>query len=141
MREHVRRTLRIGAALPLVLGILGMGALGGGRDAGTPLPDYRAQLVDADGGRVDVTHLSVGGDTTLDGELGRGRLRVPFDRITRIDLAPATDDRDRMRATVALRDGEPVALLVRSSTTFYGQLPSGAYQIRARDLRSVELGP
>ena len=29
----------------------------------------------------------------------------------------------------------------RSSTTFYGQIPSGAYQIRARDLRNVDFTP
>ena len=34
-----------------------------------------------------------------------------------------------------------MTLTVRSSTTFYGQVPSGAYQIRARDLRSVEFAP
>ena len=43
-----------------------------------------------------------------------------------------------MRAEVTLREGAPVTLSLRSSTTFYGQLPSGAYQIRARDLRAVE---
>jgi hypothetical protein len=50
-------------------------------------------------------------------------------------------DRDTLRAQVELREGSPVSLTVRSSTTFYGQIPSGAYQIRARDLRAVEFSP
>ncbi|HXJ34640.1 MAG TPA: hypothetical protein VMS22_11470 [Candidatus Eisenbacteria bacterium] len=136
----MQRALRLVAGVPILLGILGMGALGGGRDAAAPQEDVRARLVDVDGAQVEVTHLSVGGDTTLEGELGRGRLRVPFSRIERIELASESKDRDRMRATVTLREGAPVTLVLRSSTTFYGQLASGAYQVRARDLRSVEIG-
>ena len=44
-------------------------------------------------------------------------------------------------AQVQLREGEPVTLSVRSSTTFYGRVPGGSYQIRARDLRSVDFAP
>jgi hypothetical protein len=121
----------------LALGTMGMGSLGGGgRDAGAPLRDYRVTFTDVDGTQVTADHVSAGGDTTLEGDMGRGRLRVPFDNITRIDLAP-DGERDRLRAEVQLREGSPVTLSLRSSTTFYGQIPSGAYQIRARDLRSV----
>jgi hypothetical protein len=66
---------------------------------------------------------------------------VPFENIARIDMARDGSDRDTLRAQVELREGSPVALTVRSSTTFYGQIPSGAYQIRARDLRAVEFAP
>ena len=84
--------------------------------------------------------MTAGGDTTLDGDLGRGRLRVPFDNIARITFQPLEGERDRVRAQVQLREGEPVTLTVRSSTTFYGQTPGGAYQIRARDLKAVDFG-
>lgn len=123
------------------VGLLGMGSLGGGdRGPGMPARDFRAALVDADGTRIEVTRLSAGGDVSLEGELGRGRLRIPFDNITRIRLEGA-GDRDRVHAEVTLREGSPVTLTLRSSTTFYGQVPSGAYQVRARDLRSIEFTP
>jgi hypothetical protein len=131
---------RAGAIALLGLASLGMGGLGGGRDAGQPLRDVRGTFVDVDGNRVAASHVTVGGDVVLEGDLGRGHLRVPLDQVARIALAPA-DERDRVRAELTLRAGEPVTLLLRSSTTFYGQVPSGAYQIRARDLRSVELQP
>jgi len=131
---------RAGAIALLGLATLGMGGFGGGRDAGQPLRDVRGTFVDVDGTRVAVSHVTVGGDVVLEGDLGRGRLRVPLDQVSRIALTPA-DERDRVRADLTLRAGEPVTLLLRSSTTFYGQVPSGAYQIRARDLRSVELQP
>ena len=138
MSRPLRRVAAVLVATPLVVGVLGMGSFGG-RDAAAPLADVHARLVDVDGNAVDVTRLTVGGDVTLDGDLGRGRLRVPLDRIARIDVVPTRDDRDRLRATVTLRDGAPVTLVLRSATTFYGQVPSGAFQLRARDVRSVEI--
>jgi len=129
----------IAAALTVSsLGLLGMGGLGGGRDTGLPPRDYRATFTDVDGMRVEASHVTAGGDTSLEGEIGRGRLRVPFDNVARIRFQPLGDDRDHVRADVQLRQGEPVELAIRSSSTFYGQVPSGAYQIRARDLRSLD---
>jgi hypothetical protein len=124
----------------LATGLLGMGSLGG-REPGAPVRDFRTTFLDVDGASVSADHVTCGGGTTLEGDLGRGKLRVPFENIARIDFQRDGSDRDLLRATVTLRDGAPVSLAVRSSTTFYGQLPSGAYQIRARDLRSVEFAP
>ena len=82
--------------------------------------------------------MTAGGDATLEGELGRGRLRIPFDNIERVAFKPSGEERDKMLADVQLRDGQPVTLTVRASTTFHCRLPSGAYQIRARDLRAID---
>ena len=90
---------------------------------------------------MEVDRLTAGGDTSLEGEIGRGRLRVPFDNVSNIAFEPLAGERERVRAKIALREREPVVLTVRGSTTFYGQTPGGAYQIRARDLRSIELLP
>jgi hypothetical protein len=121
--------------------LLGMGALGGGGPGALPLRDIHATLVDVDGNRVDVNHLTVGGEASLEGDLGRGRLKLALDQVSRVTIDAAGTDRDRLRAVLSLRDGEPVTLVLRSSTTFYGQTASGAYSIRARDLRSVDLRP
>jgi len=131
--HHLLLTLPV-----LALGIMGMGGLGGGRETGLPAREFRATFIDADGTRVEATRVTAGGDTNLEGEIGRGRLRVPFDNIGRVRLEAAGEDHDRVKAQVDLREGEPVTLLMRSSTTFYGQTPSGAYQIRARDLKSID---
>jgi hypothetical protein len=131
-----RRALRVGL---LALPLLGMGGFGGGRETGLPARDFRATFVDQDGTRVTATRVTAAGDASLEGEFGRGRLRIPFDNIARIDFQPL-EERDRVRAQVKLREGEPATITVRSSATFYGQVPGGAYQIRARDLKVVEFG-
>ena len=63
----------IAAASP---GLLGMGGFGGGKED-APARDYRATFTDVDGTRIEATRVTAGTDTTLDGDLGRGRLRVP----------------------------------------------------------------
>lgn len=137
MRESVRRVARAAVAGTLSLGLLGMGGFGG-REPEAPARDFHATFVDVDGTHMDVNRVTAGGDASLEGELGRGRLRVPFENIASIRFHPSDAQRDRVRAEVQLREGEPVTLSVRSSTTFYGRVPGGAYQIRARDLQSVE---
>jgi hypothetical protein len=132
---------RVLALAVLSLGLLGMGGLGGNRDSGLPAHDFRAVLTDVDGTRMEVDRLTAGGDTSLEGEIGRGRLRVPFDNVSGISFEPLAGERERVRAKIALREREPVVLTVRGSTTFYGQTPGGAFQIRARDLRSIEIVP
>jgi hypothetical protein len=138
MRHSARLAARALMLGFLGLGLLGMGGFGGSRDQGQPVRDFKAALTDVDGIRMEVTALTAGGDVSLEGELGRGRLRVPFDNIARVTFTKG-DDRDRVRAEVQLREGAPVTLTVRSSTTFYGKVPGGAYQIRARDLKGIEL--
>ena len=137
MRESVRRVALAAILGALAVGLLGMGGFGG-REPEAPSRDFHATFVDVDGAHMDVDRVTAGGDASLEGELGRGRLRVPFENIARVHFRPSDAERDRVRAEVQLREGEPVTLSVRSSTTFYGRVPGGAYQIRARDLQSVE---
>jgi hypothetical protein len=138
MPTPARPVVSLVAVTVLSLALLGMGGFGGARESGTPARSFQATLTDVDGARMDVSRLTAGGDTTFEGDLGRGRLRIPFDNIAAIRLQPSGTDRDRLRAEVTLREGEAVTLVVRGSTTFYGETPGGAYQIRARDLQSVQ---
>ena len=137
MRDLGRPAVRATMLGVLALALTGMGGLGGGRQE-APARDFRAVLTDVDGARIEVTRVTAGTDTTLEGDLGRGRLRIPFDNIERITFKPSGNERDRLAADVTLREGEPVTITLRSSTTFYGRVPSGGYQIRARELRALE---
>jgi len=135
MQPRVRRSglVLVLAALPL---LLGMGTIGGGQEVIQPPVDFHATLVDKDGTRVDVSRVNIGGRVQLEGDLGRGNLRIPFANINRIDFHSGA--RDQIQATVHLSNGEPVNLRVRSSLTFYGQTSVGLYEVRARDLEHIE---
>jgi len=133
----MRRRILVAIGI-LSLGLMGMGGFGGGREEGLPARDFRATFTDVDGTRMEVNRVTSGGDTSLEGELGRGRLRIPFDNIRKITFQPTENERDRVRAQIELREGQPITLTLRSSTTFSGRTQGGAYQIRARDLKAVE---
>jgi hypothetical protein len=137
MRD-VGRPVALVALLLVAPVVMAMGGFGGGRESEAPARDYRATFTDPDGMRIEDGRVTAGGDTSLEGDLGRGRLRIPFDNVSRVTFRASGTERDRVLADVQLREGEPLTLTMRSSTTFYGRVPSGAYQIRARDLRSVE---
>ncbi len=133
-----RRTFRVIRVLPLLAIctplLLGMGTTGG-RDVIHPTMDFHAVLTDRDGTKVDVNRLNVGGDVQLEGDMGRGNLRIAFDNIKSIDFT--SDSQDYSRATVHLKSGESVTLRVRNSLMIYGQTTVGVYQIRARDLQNI----
>ncbi len=130
------RRLRSIAIVLLALPLLGMGALGGAGD-GTPERNYEGAFVDRDGTRVEAKWISSGGNLALPGQIGRGDVRVSFDNIKTIEFSG--DPAKGLVAKVTLRKGDPVELKIRSSLSFSGQTQLGAYQIRARDLRSLEL--
>lgn len=131
---HGRRW-RLWAPAALALGCLGMGTLGG-RDLTAPQVNFTAVFVDRDGTEVRCDRVSAAGQVHLNGLMGRGSLRIPFENIGRVSFAGGGGDTET--ATVELRNGAPVDLTVRGSLSFYGHTDVGLYQIRARELRSVQ---
>ena len=125
------------AIVCLALPLLGMGMLGGGGSSGLER-SYEGTFVDRDGTKVEAKWINAGGELALSGELGRGDLRISFDNIR--SIAFSGDPAKGLVAKVSLRKGEPVEMKVRSSLSFSGQTRLGLYQIRARDLQSVEFG-
>jgi hypothetical protein len=117
--------------------LLGMGG-GGGKDVIQPPVDIHAVLTDRDGMRVDLARFNIGGRVDIEGEMGRGTLRVAFENIRSIEFHQ--EDRSRTLATLQLRTGDVVKLNVRNSLTFYGRTPAGIYEVRARDITKVDFG-
>ena len=120
----------------LSLPLLAMGMLGGG-SGGTPERNYRGAFVDRDGTRVEASWIQAGGELALARELGRGTLRVSFDDIRTIELSGG--GREPLVARVTPRQGDAFDLEVRNSLSFQGRTSLGVYQVRARDLKTVEL--
>ncbi len=135
MRLPKWSVLGVGALLVMTPLLMGLGSTGG-RDVIHPAVDFRATLVDRDGTSVEVNRLNIGGDVQLEGDMGRGSLRIAFDNIKRIELD--ANSHDYSKATVLLKNGESVSLRIRNSLMIYGQTAVGIYQIRARDLQTIQ---
>jgi hypothetical protein len=135
MRVPKLSLLGLGSLLVAMPLLLGLGSTGG-RDVIHPAVDFHATLVDTDGTTVEVNRLNIGGDVQLEGDMGRGTLRIAFDNIKRVEFGASSHDVSQ--ATVQLKTGESVTLRVRNSLMIYGQTSVGIYQIRARDLQSIQ---
>jgi len=134
-RPRTRPVVLVPLLLALGPLLLGLGNTGG-RDVIHPAVDFHATLVDKDGTTVAVNRLNIGGDVELNGDMGRGSLRIAFDNITSVELS--ADSHDYSKAVVHLKSGDSVTLRVRNSLMIYGQTPVGIYQIRARDLQRIQ---
>jgi hypothetical protein len=135
--QHCSRHLVLLLVLLMAPILLGMGG-GGGKDVIQPPVDIHAVLTDRDGTQVDLGRFNIGGRVDIEGEMGRGTLRVGFENIRSIEFHQ--EDRNRTLATVRLRTGDVVKLNVRNSLTFYGRTPAGIYEVRARDIGKIEFG-
>ena len=136
LRSFTRQRLLVFwvAAAPLLLGL----GTSGGRSPINPPVDFRATLTDRDGLKVDVSQLNIAGDVEIEGDLGRGSVRVAFDNIDSVTFTP--DSQDYSRALVRLKNSDSITLRVRNSLMIYGKTAIGLYQIRARDLQSIQFG-
>src|SRR5262245_34599652 len=115
--------------------VTGMGSLGG-QEVITPPVDFHARLIDRDSTAVDLNRVNIDGRVVLEGEYGRGNLRIPFENIDLVEFQ--NEARGRTVANVRLTSGEAVSVQLPNSLTFYGQTPLGLYQIRARDMQRLE---
>lgn len=118
-------------------GALAMGSLGGGTIR--PPADFDARLIDRDGTEVTLHRVNINGRVSLPGRLGRGEVKVPFENISAVEFRQGGPG--QTAAVVRLREGEPVTLQVRESLRIYGQTRVGLYEIRARDVRRIEIRP
>lgn len=117
--------------------LLGMG-MGGSKDVIQPPIDIHAVLTDRGGTQVDLSRFNVGGRVDLEGEMGRGTLRISFEDIRSVEFGQ--EKSNWVPATVQLKRGDEVGLKIRSSLTFYGRTPVGIYDIRARDVARIQFG-
>ena len=117
-----------------------MGGGGGGALSDTiPRPEesFRAELVDRQGVRTQVEHLSCNGKTFLPLERGDGTLMVPFEKARKVSLGAETGSKIGAKVEVdggkSLEGSLPRALLCTGVTEF------GNYQIELRGLREINL--
>jgi hypothetical protein len=120
--------------LPLVL------AMGGGDSEGpTRIPepgaDYRVRLTDQEGARVELTAFAIDGQTFVLGQVGQGQVAVPFERVRSVEI---NNKGGQLKAKVALKDGEPVELVVKAALKATGKTSYGNFRIPLGEVRAVE---
>jgi hypothetical protein len=115
-------------------------AMGGGDSEGPtripePSADYRVRLTDQEGARVELTAFAIDGQTFVLGQVGQGQVAVPFERVKSVEM---TNKAGQLKAKVALKDGEPVELVVKAALKATGKTSYGNFRIPLGEVRGVE---
>ena len=117
---------------------MGMGGLGGQPEGTVPETEERIQadVKDRSGITTNLSQFSMDGKTYLDAWRGQGKLTIPFQHIDTITFGELKGSEVAVEAK--LKSGVVMDLTVRSRAQFYGSTGFGAFQIKSRDVDSID---
>lgn len=124
--------LRAVLLMVLILPLMGMGG------AGAPGPaaadsQFNAKIRDTSNNEVDVTSVTFDGKTTFNVFMGKGRVQIPFENISRIEMKEGS-------VCLSLKGaGTMCDLKTNGMSKIYGRMPYGLYQIAMKDVVWIEL--
>lgn len=121
--------------LPLIMA-MGMG----GSEVPTRIPEpkvnYLVTLTDMGGTTVELSHFSIEGVVFLAGEMGRGELAVPLEKVKDVVIRHQGGE---FKAEVALADGDNVTITVKGSLKATGKTSYGNYRIPLDEVSRIQL--
>lgn len=117
---------------------MGMGGLGGHPEGTVPETDVRihADIKDRDGITTSLNQFSMNGKTFLDTQRGQGQLTIPFQHIDTVTFSEVREE--ELKVDVKLKSGNVMTLAILSDAEFYGSTGYGAFQIKAKDVYSID---
>ncbi len=135
----MKRGLLAICILLIALICMGMGGLGGHPEGSVPETDVRiqAELQDRSGTSINLNQFSMDGKTYLVAWQGQGKLTIPFQHIDTITFEEAKGESVVIAAK--LKSGTVKTLKIRSRAQFYGSTGYGAFQIRSKDVYSINI--
>lgn len=111
-------------------GGMGPGPTGNQAPAGIA---YDAKLLDTENNSVQLGSVTIDGKTALQAYMGKGKVTIPFDQISRIDIKGKT-------ACVTLKNSQKMCnLTIKEMSRVYGNTSFGVYQISLSDVVWMEL--
>lgn len=134
----MKRGLLLLLLMMIALPCMGMGGLGGSPEGTVPETDVpiRADLKDRDGISTSLNQFSMNGKTFLDTLRGQGQLTIPFQQIDTVTFSEVRDE--ELKVDVKLKSGNVMTLAIVSDAEFYGSTGYGAFQIKAKDVYSID---
>lgn len=135
---HPMKSLLI--LLVAVIFLTGMGNLGGAPVGTVPKveEEIKAKVTDQSGVVTTLEHFSLDGQTVIEGDRGNGSVTIQLRDIDTLTFRPA-DAKDKISATVKLKDGQEVQLQLRKRLFFNGSTGYGAFVVRAADVKLIQI--
>jgi len=126
--------------LVVAIFLTGMGNLGGAPVGTVPKveEEIKAKVTDQSGVVTALEHFSLDGQTVIEGERGNGSVTIQLHDIATLTMRPS-EEKDKISATIKLKDGQEVQLQLRKRLFFNGSTGYGAFVIRAVDVKLIEI--
>lgn len=120
--------------------LTGMGNLGGAPVGTVPKveEEIKAKVTDQSGVVTMLEHFSLDGQTVIEGDRGNGSVTIQLHDIDTLTLRPS-EAKDKISATVKLKDGQEVQLQLRKRLFFNGSTGYGAFVVRAADVKFIQI--
>ena len=120
--------------------LTGMGNLGGAPVGTVPKveEEIKAKVTDQSGVVTTLEHFSLDGQTVIEGERGHGSVTIQLRDISTLTFLP-TEAKDKISATIKLKNGQEVPLQLRKRLFFNGSTGYGAFIIRAAEVKLIEI--
>ncbi|MBN1635171.1 MAG: hypothetical protein JW920_01580 [Deltaproteobacteria bacterium] len=132
MKTRQRILYLIGLAC-IILFLMGMTGLGSSPDQSTIPSAFNAKLTDIADSEVEISSVTIDGKTTFNGYMGKGKVQIPFENISRIEISKDI-------ACITLKEtGDMCDLRINSISRLNGKTSFGSYQISLKDIKWIEL--
>ncbi|MGD0209624.1 MAG: hypothetical protein ABSC14_01430 [Desulfomonilia bacterium] len=123
---------RVAFILMLGVFLMGMGSVVNPGQGPIESP-FDAKIKDTSNNEVSITSVTFDGKTIFSVYMGKGRVEIPFDTISRIEMKEGS-------ICVSLKgSGSMCNLKTNGILKVYGKLPYGMYQIALKDVVWIEL--
>jgi hypothetical protein len=88
--------------------------------------------LDVASNEVEITSVTIDGKTTFGGYLGKGKVQIPFENITHIEISKGN-------VCVTLMNGGQICnLKMNEISRLYGNTSFGTYQIALKDIKGLD---
>jgi len=127
-----RVALSVLVLISATLFICGMsGGIGGPGGQNTVTSIFSAKITDNENTDVNVKSATIDGKTYFSAYLGKGKVQIPFDNITQIDVSKGN-------ACISLANGKQICnLKTNEISRLYGVTSYGNFQISLRDVKRI----
>jgi hypothetical protein len=137
MTRHSRVLILMVLLLSLPL-LMAMGI--GGSEAPTRIPEpkvnYLVTLTDQGGTTVQLSHFSIEGVGFVSGDMGRGELAVPLDKVKSVEIRRQQGE---LKATLTLEGGKTVPVSIKGDLKATGKTDFGNYRIPLGEVSSIQI--
>lgn len=126
------RFVRLVSIVMLGLFIMGMSGAISPNQGPTASP-FNAKIKDSSNYEVSITSVTFDGKTSFNAFLGKAKVQIPFENISRIEV------KDKSVCVILTGAGTMCNLKVNDVSKIYGKTSYGTYQVALKDVVWIEL--